>query len=180
MRPLSRRSPSRAIRALLPLLMLAGLSIPAAAQLSASASVVLSVVVLPKMQIRELAPERVLFESATSRESVSAIEVEGNLAHHVRVRLSSRLGAAVESARILVKNVRGQFQRLDSGTWVTVASGTRGRSRHEVACRIEGTDPAVLASASCDLEYEVEGGWGEGRMVLFAMTAPGGSTSSND
>ena len=152
------------------LLALAGAAGTASAQQAASGFIVLRATVLPRLQILAISPKEVQVDAAGVRQTVETIEVEGNLAYRVSVRLGNDGAWSDPNSRILIRNAQGRYEELRAGGSVTVADAEHGRHQHEVVCRVEARGAQPAADSRCDLEYEVQGGRGETFMRLSASS----------
>lgn len=129
-----------------------------AQQLSAEATVAVTVRVRPSISIRAVTPAPTRGDSETGMTVPTVVAVESNLPYRVAVRLAptEALRERSNAARVLVRAADGTFEELRAGGAVTaVVSAVPGRREHEVVCRLETSAAEVLDAGRCALVYEL-------------------------
>lgn len=116
-------------------------------QLSASATVLLTAQVAPRMEPTYLGIQSIIADGDTAT-VMTRLDVGANVAH----RVVARLGAAEGSGTVAVRDADGRWVQAARGATVVVAAGAApGTSSHLIACRVAVAD----AAAGCPVALEI-------------------------
>ena len=120
------------------------------------ASVSLTVVVPPRPESRVVTGDRaiVIGQTASALDFQTVIGVADHRASRIEVRLGA--GWTSDSARVLVQNAFGEFERLGANTSV-IAVGTSSPSdaRSVLRFRLERDHPVAMAAVAIPVEYRI-------------------------
>ena len=116
-------------------------------QLSASATVLLTAQVAPRMEPTHLGVQSITPEGDTAT-VVTRLDVGANIPH----RVVARLGASDASGAVALRDSDGHWVQAVRGSAVVVAAGAAsGSSSHLIACRVAAAD----AAAGCPVALEI-------------------------
>ena len=116
-------------------------------QLSASATVLLTAQVAPRMEPTYLGIESITADG-DSATVMTRLDVGANVPH----RVVARLGAAAANGAISLRDAGGRWVQAGRGATVVVATAAAsGNLSHLIACRVAAAD----AAAGCPVALEI-------------------------